>query len=86
MTFVQLFPRYPDPVDPGPGEHLWIFTTAHKMSADVARALANGETPERVDLDHESVLIPPQPGCYKCGEHFDRRTFYRKCTGTMEDQ
>lgn len=72
--------------DPGPGEHLWIITTAHRLPDTAARAMAEGRNPGDVMMDQESILLPPQTGCYKCEEPFSRRLYYRKCTGSMEVQ
>lgn len=72
--------------DPGPGEHLWIFTVAFRLSDQTARAMAADSTKplaEPVIFDHENLLTPPVPGCYKCEEPFSRYLFHRKCTGNM---
>lgn len=72
--------------DPGPGEHLWIVNTAHRVPDAVARTMAEGRDPGDVMLDRESMLIPPQVGCYKCEEPFSPRLYHRRCTGSMVPQ
>jgi hypothetical protein len=72
--------------DPGKGEHLWIVTTAHKLPDKAALSMALGRDPGDVMMDQESLLLPPQVGCYKCEEPFSARLYYRKCTGSMEVQ
>ena len=69
--------------DPGPGEHLWISVLSFRMSDQMARAMAEGQDAGQLILDHESILTPPAPGCYKCEQPFSKRLYYRKCTGTM---
>lgn len=83
---MSVYAQVPDrrPVDPGPGEHLWIATVAYKIPDDVARAMAEGREPDGVFLDHENVLTTPGIGCYKCEKEFSRRLFFRKCVGSME--
>lgn len=70
--------------DPGAGEHLWIITTAHRLPHEVARNMAEGREPGDVMMDRESILLPPQVGCYKCEAPFTRRLYHRRCTGTMQ--
>ncbi len=88
MTYVRiptaLMEREPE--DPGPGQHLWSFVVAFRMSDEVARQLAHEQSPEGVLLDHENILMSPGPGCFKCEEPFNKRLYFRKCTGTMEVQ
>lgn len=72
--------------DPGPGQHLWIINTAHKLPDDAARNMANGRDPGDIIMDRESMLMPPSVGCYKCEEPFSPRLYFRKCTGSMEVQ
>ena len=87
MSLVQRLPAgvYDrQPADPGPGEHLWILTTAFRMSDEAARKLANGQDPGDILMDQENMIMAPQPGCYKCEEPFSRRVFFRKCTGSMD--
>lgn len=74
----------PEITDPGPGEHLWMFSVAFRMSDETARVLAEGKQPETIIFDHENVLTAPGPGCYKCEEPFTRRLYFRKCTGSMD--
>ncbi|NUT27696.1 MAG: hypothetical protein HOV84_17530 [Streptomyces sp.] len=70
--------------DPGPGEHLWIATLAFRISDQMARAMAEGRDPGEIIFDHESILTPPAPGCFKCEQPFSKRLYHRKCTGTMD--
>lgn len=73
-----------EPVDPGPGEHLWITTVAFKVPDKIARDMAEGRDADQVLLDHENVICPPAIGCYKCEERFSRRLYFRKCTGQID--
>lgn len=69
--------------DPGPGEHLWIFTVAFRLGDETARAMAEGKNTDPVIFDHENLMNAPAPGCYKCEQPFSKRLYYRKCTGNM---
>lgn len=89
MTYVRLDPAqmtHMEPADPGDGTHLWIYTVGFRVSEDTAHKMAHGQDAGLVQLDHESMIIPPQLGCYKCEEPFSRYLFHRKCTGSMEVQ
>ena len=85
MPYEHIDPRtLPDRLkDPGPGEHFWIFTVGYLLSQENARAMAEGRDSDTLIFDHETIVGPPAPGCYKCEQPFSKRLFYRKCTGSM---
>lgn len=61
------------------GEHVWVLTTAHLISDDLARRLAAGEDTGAL-LDAES-LVEIAPGCFRCEEPLSPRLFHRRCRG-----
>ena len=83
---VQLTEPVHDVVDPGPGRHLWMITTAFNAPDNALQRLAAGEDPGRILLDHETLMFPPAIGCYKCEAPFTPGLYARKCSGSMEVQ
>lgn len=74
-----------DPVDPGPGKHLWMITMGFRIPDDTLRDMAAGRPAEGVLLDHENLILAAAPGCFKCERPFSRYLFHRKCTGDMKE-
>jgi hypothetical protein len=74
------------PTDPGPGEHLWIATLAHKLPDEAVSRMVAGQDPGDVLLDQESLICPPGVGCYKCELPLSKYVYHRKCTGSMDPQ
>jgi hypothetical protein len=75
-----------EPVDPGPGIHLWSLMTAFQVSEETVRLMAQGQDPGDIHMDTENLMMAPELGCYKCEQPYSRYLFHRKCTGSLEVQ
>jgi hypothetical protein len=65
--------------DPGPGEHLWVMMTAHRV--------VNPERlgKEKYYFDMENIITVEGPGCYKCEESYSPEIASKKCTGDVNN-
>lgn len=71
---IQVKDKYQaDPVDPGPGKHLWTVVTMFSVNP------SSGE----FTLDHENLVTIVGPGCYKCEEGFTPELGAAPCLGSM---
>lgn len=64
--------KIPD-FDPRIGSHLWMLTAIYKW---IPKPLD-----EQIMLDHENLLEIIGPGCFYCGELYDKRIAKRRCKG-----
>jgi hypothetical protein len=60
--------------------HLWIATTAHRLSESTLDAF-DGKSTEMPILDAENLIAPPALGCYVCEGPYEPLLRLRRCPG-----